>query len=51
MRQLARADVMLAASREALASGNSMVYTVWWVRGYGWYDMLTNLAKFTELTG
>ena len=37
---------MVEASREALAAGNSTVYTVWWVSGDGWYSIPSLPSNF-----
>jgi hypothetical protein len=40
---------MVADANTALADGNSTVYTVWWVKGEGWYAISALPTKFTEV--
>jgi len=40
---------MVAEAKITLGHGNSTVYTVWWVKGEGWYATFTLPTEFTEV--
>jgi hypothetical protein len=42
-------DGLVGSARQALTSGNSSVYTVWWVNGEGWYKVSTLPSEFTQI--
>jgi hypothetical protein len=42
-------DGMVSASRQAIASGNSSVYTVWWTNNEGWYKVATLPPEFYQV--
>ena len=47
--QTAIVDGMIAASKVALDSGNSTVFTIWWVNGEGWYEIPCLPSNFKEV--
>jgi hypothetical protein len=42
-------DGMIDASSRAMNSGNSTVYTVWWISGKGWYDIPSLPSNFVQV--
>ncbi len=43
------ADGMVAAAKEASANGHNTVYTVWWIKGEGWYQIPNLPSDFKEV--
>lgn len=42
-------DGMISTSELALANGNSTVYTIWWIKGEGWYKIPSLPPCFEEV--